>query len=271
MRYYRTQHPIKTHPAVVSLLLLAMIFILSILPSLVFAATSEPLPRYTLTPKDVGDKVAAAIQQTGIADQVEATLKLDDPHTVYGSDKPMEVEVSALQADQRTKLWSANILFKNEGNVMSAVPMQGKFQTMVQLPALLKPFNNGDIITAEDIGMQNFPVHFMSKDVVTNANDLIGKTVKRMISSNRPVRTHEIASPLVMKKNDIIQLSYNSNGLHISTSGQAMANASAGDVIEFKNLNSNQLIRAQVKDAQNAIVQPFVQTTAMEAAHASIN
>lgn len=270
--------PSIPHPALLGFMLLLMVLFMSALPRMVFAAEptsivteTDTLPRYTLTPKEIGQKVADAIVEAGLAEIVEATVEVDDPHTVYGADEPIQVEVSGLLADSKNKKWSANIVFKNGDRVISAIPMQGKFLAMVELPALTKPYTSGKIITAEDISIQKFPNHFSKNDVVTTADALVGKAVRRNISANRPIREHEVASALVMKKNDIIQINYSSNNLHITTSGQVLADAAVGDMVEIRNTNSNHVVRAVVQDSRNANVLPFVQTSALGGNNAKIN
>lgn len=275
---YRPAPP-TLHPGLLAAMLLLMVLFMNTLPRLVFAAEpisgivteTDALPRYTLTPKDIGEKVAEAITQAGLADMVEVTVEVDDPHTVYGADEPIQVEISGLQADTKNKKWSANILFKNANAILSAIPMQGKFQAMVELPALTKPYTSGNIITAEDISMQKFPIHFSKSDIITTSDALIGKAVRRNISTNRPIREQEITSPMVMQKNDVVQINYNTNNLHISTSGQVLADAAVGDVVEVRNSNSNTVIRAVVQDSRTVSVQPFVQTSALGGSNAKIN
>jgi flagella basal body P-ring formation protein FlgA len=260
------------------MLFLMLLFMIS-LPKLVFASennvtldtSNDPIPRYTLAPKAIGDKVAEAIAQTGIVALADATIELDDPNTIYGADEPVHVEVSGLQADAKSRKWSANILFKNDTRVISAMPMQGKFQPMVELPTFIKPYESAAIISEDNIAMKKFPAHYARSGVVSTADAMVGKAARRNISADRPIRENEISSPMVMQKNDIIQLSFSSNNLHITTSGQVLANAAMGDVVEVKNLSSNQVVRAVVKDDKTASVLPFVATSDLGGERAKFN
>lgn len=253
-------------------MLLCMVLFMITLPRLVFAmGEGDPLPRYTLTPKEVGAKVAEAIVDSGIAQIVEATIDLEDPHTVYGADEPIQAEVNGLQADARNKRWSANILFKNGDKVLSAIPMQGRFQMMVELPALKKTYKGGEIIQEGDLIVKKFPAHYSKNDVIASADTLIGKAARRNISADRPIREQEISAPMVLKKNDIVQMNYSINNLHITTSGQVLADAAVGDMVEVRNTNSNQVVRALVNADKTVSVQGVVQTSALGGIHATVN
>ncbi len=271
--------PTLPHPSLIAIMLFIMLVFMIGLPKLVFASndpvnvdsSTDNMPRYTLTPKDIGEKVANAITAAGIAELAEATIDLEDKNTVYGADEPIEVEVSGLHTDTKNRKWSANILFKNQSRVLTALPMQGKFQPMVELPALSKAYESGAIIQANDISMRKFPSHYSKSGVVSTAEELVGKAVRRNISADRPVRAHEVSLPVVMQKNALIQLTYSNNNLHISTSGQVLANAAVGDVVEVKNMSSNSVVRAVVKDGKTASVLPFVETSALGGERATFN
>ncbi|MEK7387982.1 MAG: flagellar basal body P-ring formation chaperone FlgA, partial [candidate division NC10 bacterium] len=73
---------------------------------------------------------------------------------------------------------------------------------------------------------------------------LVGQSPERTISPYRPVRDHEIARPALIKKDAIVQMRYQSPGMEITTTGQAMADGSKGRMIAVRNLASKKVVHA---------------------------
>lgn len=219
----------------------------------------DPMPRYLLTPKDISQAVAIELENAGFGQSVEASVYTEESNTVFGADQEMTVAVSRLEADSKGRTWTANILFKHGDAILTALPMKGRFNDMVELPVLARTIGNGQVIGKEDITTKRFPTHYQRAGVINDAEKIIGMAAKRNISQHRPIREHEISMPLIVKKNDLINLSYQSSSLSITTTGQVMADAAIGDVIAVKNINSDKTVRAVVKDSKTASVMPLMQ------------
>lgn len=262
-KYFKTHEPLPSAFAVAILLL--MLLALFAAPHLAFASSdqplqNDPLPRYVLTPDDISAKIAEELVLQGHGELIEASIQLEDPNTIYGADEPISIQVASLQASKKSRQWTANIMFKNGSKILTAVPMQGRFDEMVSLPVLSRPMASGEIIEKNDIITKTFPIRYQRAGVIISTDELIGKSARRNISDDRPIREHEISAPLLVKKNDLISLSYAHGNLVITTTGQALADAAQNDVIEVKNINSDKNVRAQIKDAKTATVVPLLHT-----------
>lgn len=259
--YFR---PIQKQPAaLVAALLVLMLLALMAVPSLAFADADEAMPTHLISPDDIAAKVSQELQHAGYGDVIEASVQTKASNTMFGADEPMEIEVSGLRATRDSHQWSANILFKNGDKILSALPMKGRFDEMVELPVLSRPLASGQIITEDDLALKSFPMHYQRAGVVNDQAELLGKSVRRNVSDHRPIREHEVSLPIVVKKNDLISIHYNNANLAITTTGQVMADAAIGDVVAIKNLNSDKTIRAVIRDGKTAIVNPRTQTSAL--------
>jgi flagella basal body P-ring formation protein FlgA len=75
-----------------------------------------------------------------------------------------------------------------------------------------------------------------------------------VITAGRPIRSTEIATAAVIKKNDLVKMVYSQGAMQISTNGQAMSDGGQGSVIAVKNITSNKVIQATVQDASTVLI-----------------
>lgn len=230
---------------------LSLFFISLCVASASYAAVpvaTAPAQQYifNLEYTDAEQAVGAALAKKGLGGIINATANGHSTAPLYSYNKPIEVEIRGLQADENSKRWSANMLVLSDGAVITAMPLAGRYSLMVEMPVLKHTIRMGELIKEEDIEIKNFAAERNSSDYVSDMSALIGKTPIRSISPARPVRTHEVAEPAIVKKNAMVQMRYKIGGLEITATGQSMDNGAKGDAIMVKNLASKKLVRAVV-------------------------
>jgi len=193
-----------------------------------------------LTDKGIGDKVTARI--TSMVGNHKAG-------TLHAFDKPVTIDIKGLQFDKQSRRWNASLLFLADGDVITALPVSGHFEEVLEIPVLKREVRNNEVINEADIEVRDFPVTSTRTDTITDISELIGKSPLRTISPSRPIRIHEIASPALVKKNGLVQIRYSSPGMEITTTGQAMDDGAKGAVINVRNTASKKTVRAVVEDS----------------------
>lgn len=198
---------------------------------------------------DAEEAVARALNQKGVGDKLAVTITGQRSKALFAYEKPVSVEVKGLQLDKRDSHWSASLLFVADNEVISAIPASGRYEELVEVPVLKREVRNGDVITAADVEIRDFTLAHTRNDTITDMSWLIGKSPLHSISPSRPIRTHEVSNPAVIKKNASVEIRYNSPGMVITTSGQALNDGAKGDVIDVRNTNSKKIVRAVVFDS----------------------
>ncbi len=217
----------------------------------------------TLSVADAEEAVGAALAQKGAAAHVQAIIIGQRQKLLYSGEKPMHVEVKGLQFDKVSYRWSGNLLFVADGEVVSAMPVAGRYQEMVSFPVLKRAVRAGETIAEEDVEYADFAQPRIKTELIEDAGAMIGKSPRRMIPAHRPLRVSDLSAPQVLKKNAMVQLSYKTSSMEITTAGQAMDAGAPGDVINVKNLASKAVVRGVVQDDRTVTVAPFVQSTAL--------
>lgn len=213
------------------------------------ATISKPNPFYKITTTDVGNAVAEQLQTQGVETKAEVILAPGTPNPLYSSDHSVNVTIHTLQIDTATKRWQAQAYFVAGGKTESVVPISGSYGTMVEVPVVTKQFNRGDVIEEKDIQMRSMPERQLRKDTVLNTKELIGQSPRAGISPNRPIHAQEITAPIVIKRGDLVEMSYNTPYIHIKATGVALEDGALGKFIRVKNQKSERAISAQVTSA----------------------
>lgn len=221
-----------------------------------YAAPSAGL--YEVRVKDVENTVARALEQSGAAKHIEAKVRNAGNDVVYDYHKPTTLEVKTLRADSARKQYTANLFIMADGEVVSAMPISGSYQEMVEAPVLKRAMQNGEVVGVNDLTFALFPARSTRSDSVTDAEAIIGKSPVRSISSNRIIRVSELTNPSVVHKNDVVKMIYRASGMAISAVGLAMENGSTGDVISIKNSNSNRVVRGVITNHNEVEVSSLV-------------
>lgn len=210
-------------------------------------------------------------EETGGQD-ISALINGKKTTPLYSSNKPIDVEIRGLRSDDKNRRWSASMVILSGEEVVSALPLAGRYMQMNEVPVLKRQIRNGELITDDDIEMKKFPQVRIYKDTISDITSLVGNTSVRGISANRPIRRSEISLPAVIKKNALVQMRYKTESMEITTTGQAMVDGAKGDVIEVRNVASKKIARAVV--VENNIVDVMaqgVQTSQAAAPLAPIN
>ena len=221
-----------------------------------FAAQAEPRKDFQLSYGDAEEAIGWALAQKGAGEKVAASIDGRKNDAVFSASKPISVDIRGIQFDKKSGRWSASLLFVSQGEVLSALPASGHFEELVEVAVLRRTLRSGEVISAQDIEIQDYHIERTRSDTITDLASLIGKTPLRGITSGRPIRMSEIAQPAVLKKNALVQMRYNSPGMEITTTGQAMTDGSRGELIEVKNLTSKAVVHAVVENERGVLISP---------------
>lgn len=101
----------------------------------------------------------------------------------------------------------------------------------------------GTIISADDLISDD---EIMSG--ITEPERAIGQQARIAIYEGRPIVASALRDPVLVSRNQIIQVSFISGSLKIVTAGRALAEGGAGDLVRVMNLSSRKTISAIVHE-----------------------
>ncbi|MDX2073625.1 MAG: flagellar basal body P-ring formation chaperone FlgA [Alphaproteobacteria bacterium] len=168
--------------------------------------------------------------------------------------RPISVEIRGLRFDTGTRRFNANLVSIADNQVISAKAVTGRFDALIEVPVLKRSIRAGEVIKYEDIELRDYAKARARDDTATDMAALIGKTPQRIITAGRPIRLHELQQEAVIKKNDMVKMTFSQGAMEISTTGQAVEDGVQGSVIGVRNLTSKKIVQGTVHDANTVVI-----------------
>jgi flagella basal body P-ring formation protein FlgA len=135
-------------------------------------------------------------------------------------------------------------------------PAEAPAPRTIDALAYTRNLATGDIVQPQDIAYAKIAAFALPLDAPRDADAVIGMVVRRPLRAGAPVAGHDVSLPLVIKRDDIVQVIYNSEGISLTLQGKAMAAAAVGEPLGVMNTVSNKVIQAVAVGPDQAVVGP---------------
>jgi len=83
----------------------------------------------------------------------------------------------------------------------------------------------------------------------------VGKQLKRTVYAGSEITPMHLQEPVLVERNAMVSMTYQFGTLTIVTSGRALGNGSAGELVDVMNLESRKTVRALVTGPDQVTVQ----------------
>lgn len=120
------------------------------------------------------------------------------------------------------------------------VPVQIKVSKQVLVA--VRPITSGQQVQVEDVELQTRDITRFAGSVLTSLDQVAGRTVVAPIAHGTVLRAELLRAANVIKQGQSVQLTARGNGFTVTSEGQAMSNATAGQVVTVKT-RSGQLVK----------------------------
>ena len=198
--------------------------------------------------EEIEDAILSALIARGVSEDMSVELSNRMMRIYVADGKLATVEAEDVIFDRRTGRFTA-ILKAPAGNVSGRrIRVTGYMFKTTETPVLANQVAAGEIIRKDDIKWIKMRVRRLQKDVIFDANELIGKTPRRGrgLRPGTPVRKSEVRRPLLVTKGSLVIITLRSPGMVLTSQGKALENGSNGDTIRVSNTRSKTVIDATV-------------------------
>ncbi len=127
--------------------------------------------------------------------------------------------------------------------------VSGRAIELLEVPVLRRNVAPGDTIGSQDVTWMRVRGDRLARNVVTAAEELIGKSPRRPVSVQQPLRADELRDPVVVAKNSLVMVKLETDRMQLTAQGRALEDGAQGDVIRVMNTKSNAVINAVVVDS----------------------
>ncbi len=140
--------------------------------------------------------------------------------------------------------------------VRPTVTARSASAAMTEVLTYSRSLSSGDIIQAEDLTYSQVLAQAVPSDAPRNADDVIGLSVKRPLRTGQAVSTRDLLAPLVIHRDDLVQVTYRDGSIVLSLEAKAMGNAAVGDLFTLQNTSSKKSIEAVATGPGKALTGP---------------
>lgn len=112
------------------------------------------------------------------------------------------------------------------------VPVQIKVQDRVLVA--VRPIASGQQVQAEDVELQMQDITRFAGSVLTSLDQLTGRSVVTPVANGTILRAEMLRAAIIIRQGQSVKLVAQGDGFTISSEGQAMGNATAGQVVAVK-------------------------------------
>lgn len=219
------------------------------------SAEAAPQGIFTVSLADAEHAVARALEREGAADIVAADITSTRLGTLYRQGQAIGIDVNTLKFDDpKAGAFSANLYFMKGEDVMSVLPVSGRYEEMIPVPVVRQRLTNSETIEEADLDEVLYPASRLRKGMALSAAEVIGKSPVRIISKGRPIRLGELKAPAILQKGDKVQMRYRTKYMVISTLGEALQDGAQGENIRVRNFESGAVVQAHVASGSEVIV-----------------
>jgi flagella basal body P-ring formation protein FlgA len=136
----------------------------------------------------------------------------------------------------------------------------GRPGATVDVLTYARNLNTGDVVEPEDVVWTTLQAHMVPAGGPQDADRVIGLSAKRPLRAGAPVATRDLASPQVIARNDMVEVTYDVGGVKLTVTGRATRNAAIGEPVPVLNTTSNRTIDAVATGPGQAVVGPAAQS-----------
>ncbi len=163
--------------------------------------------------------------------------------------------VDHFNLDPATQRYTASLSTPANSPNAQTFTVFGRAYKLVKVPVLNKRVANGNVIKAHDIKWIEKRETDVSKNIILNPENLIGKTPRRFMAEGDMIREDSVMLPLIVKKGNMVVMSLTNEFMTITMRGQAQEDGALGDIVRVMNTKSNQVIHGEVIGADRVKVQ----------------
>jgi len=144
------------------------------------------------------------------------------------------------------------IIARAGGSTSAATATAARGNT--QVLAYARPLNPGELIGPEDLVWAK--AVGAPADAPSDPEAIIGKAAKRPLREGAPAAMRDVSAPAVIKKDEVIAVAFEADGVRLVLQAKAMQAAALGDTFNALNPSSKKTIQAIATGPGEAVVGP---------------
>jgi flagella basal body P-ring formation protein FlgA len=117
------------------------------------------------------------------------------------------------------------------------------------------PVARGTVLRRDDLDVGEGDLAGLPPSVLRDPRQALGKETRSALPAGAPVTLQALASPLLVRRGDLVTVVVETPGMRLSVPGEALEPGSAGNAIRVRNRTSRQELSGQVVERGMVLVQ----------------
>jgi flagella basal body P-ring formation protein FlgA len=114
----------------------------------------------------------------------------------------------------------------------------------------------GEIVRPQDVIWAKVQTHMVPGDAPSDPQQMIGQSARRALREGAAASGRDLMAQQLIKKDEIISVTYDVGGVTLTLQGKALGDASAGDTVQVLNTQSKKTIEAVATGPGEAVAGP---------------
>ncbi|HVV60432.1 MAG TPA: flagellar basal body P-ring formation chaperone FlgA [Pseudolabrys sp.] len=165
-----------------------------------------------------------------------------------------EPHVTRLSYEPRDGRFTAFVEIANMRAASHVLRFTGTATVTVEVAMLTRGLNRGDVIKSADVVTERRPKAELGNDVITSADQIVGRAARNALRAGRPLRSFDLMKPDLVQRNDPVTLVYRVPGIMLTVRGKAIESGTEGDVISVLNEQSKRTVQGVVTGPGHVLV-----------------
>lgn len=136
--------------------------------------------------------------------------------------------VSITRYNRNTGHFEANIA---HGSNQASI--SGRASVSIPVVVASQTLRRDHVITAADVEIRQISVAQIPSNAFLFEEEVIGSSVRRSLGGGRPIRPTDIGLPIIVRKNEAIEIIYETNAMTLVARGRALQEGARGDFISI--------------------------------------
>lgn len=196
---------------------------------------------------EIKDAIQAALTEYDLPENPEIVFSNKNLRIHVPTEIMPEVNVEDVTFNRRSKRFAV-VVSVGEKNMDAhqRFRITGQVHKMIEVPTLARRISKGEIITQNDLTWIKMRADRTQRDVIVNADDIIGMTPKRHLRVEQPIRSADIQRPVLVEKGSLVTIILKKPGMTLTSQGRAMQNGADGETVRITNVKTSRTIEAIV-------------------------
>ena len=158
------------------------------------------------------------------------------------------------------------IVVREGAGVSATTNVAARPGATVEVLTLTRSLAANEVIQPEDVAWAPVQAHLAPAGGPQDAEEVIGMSARRALRAGQPISARDLSAPVVIARNDMVEVLYQDAGIELTITGRAQRQAAIGDVVQVMNLQSNRTIEAVAVAPGRAIAGPSAQAMRTQSA-----